>query len=69
MKSIWAKQAPQSSPWLPMRLRQAMQAGGRRRSASRPKSGRIRRAPAGALAGGSATPSMLNPASPIFMSL
>ena len=34
MKSILAKQAPQMSPCLPMRARQTMQTGGRRRSAS-----------------------------------
>ena len=38
MKSILAKQAPQSSPWLPMRVRQEMQTGGRRRSATWPSS-------------------------------
>lgn len=36
MKSIRAKQAPHKSPWLPMRVRQEMQTGGRRKSASRP---------------------------------
>jgi hypothetical protein len=69
MTSILAKQPPHSSPWPPMRVRQAMQTGGKRRSAKRPKSGRIRRAPAGTLAGEAATASMLNPASPIFMPL
>ncbi len=34
MKSILPKQAPQMSPCLPMRARQTMQTGGRRRSAS-----------------------------------
>jgi len=34
MKSISPKQAPQMSPCLPMRARQTMQTGGRRRSAS-----------------------------------
>jgi hypothetical protein len=36
MKSIRAKQAPHRSPWLPMRVRQEMQTGGRRKSANRP---------------------------------
>ena len=36
MKSIRAKQAPHKSPWLPIRVRQEMQTGGRRKSASRP---------------------------------
>ena len=40
MKSMLAKQAPQRSPWLPMRLRQAMQTGGKRRSARRLRIGR-----------------------------
>ena len=40
MKSILAKQAPHNSPWLPMRARQAMQTGGKSRSASRPSVGR-----------------------------
>jgi len=39
MKSILAKHSPQSRPWLKMRLRQAIQTGGRRRSASRPSHG------------------------------
>lgn len=34
MKSIVPKQAPQMSPCLPMRARQTMQTGGKRRSAS-----------------------------------
>lgn len=34
MKSILAKQTPQISPCLPMRPRQTIQTGGRRRSAS-----------------------------------
>ena len=40
MKSIRAKQAPHRSPWLPMRVRQEMQTGGRRKSASRPSTDR-----------------------------
>ena len=40
MKSMLEKQAPQRSPWLPMRILQEMQTGGRRRSAIPPKSGR-----------------------------
>ena len=35
MKSILAKQVPQRSPWLPTRVRQEMQTGGRRKSATR----------------------------------
>ena len=34
MKSILVQQSPHSSPWAPTRLRQAMQTGGSRRSAS-----------------------------------
>ena len=34
MKSILAQQSAHSSPWAPARLRQAMQTGGSRRSAS-----------------------------------
>lgn len=34
MKSILVQQSPQRSPWAPTRLRQAMQTGGKRRSAS-----------------------------------
>ena len=36
MKSILAKQGPQSSPWLPILVRREMQTGGRRRSATWP---------------------------------
>ena len=34
MKSILVQQSPHKSPWAPTRLRQAMQTGGSRRSAS-----------------------------------
>ena len=34
MKSILVQQSPHKSPWAPTRFRQAMQTGGRRRSAS-----------------------------------
>jgi hypothetical protein len=34
MKLILVQQSPHKSPWAPTRLRQAMQTGGRRRSAS-----------------------------------
>ena len=34
MKSILVQQSPHSGPWAPTRLRQAMQTGGSRRSAS-----------------------------------
>ena len=34
MKSILVQQSPHSSPWAPTRLRQEMQTGGSRRSAS-----------------------------------
>ena len=40
MKSILAKQAPHSNPWLKMRARQAMQTGGSSRSAARPSADR-----------------------------
>lgn len=40
MKSMLAMQSPHNSPWLPMRRRQAMQTGGKSRSASRPSMGR-----------------------------
>jgi hypothetical protein len=40
MKSILAKQAPHKSPWLPMRVRQEMQTGGKSRSARWPSSER-----------------------------
>ncbi len=36
MKSILAKQAPHRGPWLQMRVRQAMQTGGKSTSARRP---------------------------------
>lgn len=35
MKSILAKQVPHRSPWLPTRVRQEMQTGGKRKSARR----------------------------------
>lgn len=40
MKSILAKQAPQRSPWLPIRVWQTMQTGGSRRLASVPRTDR-----------------------------
>jgi len=67
MKSMLAKQAPHRSPWLPMRVRQEMQTGGRSRSASRPSIGRIRPAPARALAGEAGGVSRPSSASPIGM--
>jgi hypothetical protein len=57
MKSMLAKQTPQRSPWLPMRVRQEMQTGGRRRSARRPRMGRMMPAAPRALAGGASRPS------------
>ena len=42
MKSMVAKQAPQRSPWLKMRVRQEMQTGGTKRSARRLSIGRSR---------------------------
>lgn len=67
MKSILAKQAPHRSPWLPMRVRQEMQTGGRRRSARRPNIGRMKPAALGALAGEAGGASRLSSASPIGM--
>ena len=67
MKSILAKQAPHRSPWLPMRVRQEMQTGGRRRSARRPSMGRITPAAPRALAGEAGGASRLSSASPIGM--
>jgi hypothetical protein len=67
MKSILAKQAPHRSPWLPMRVRQEMQTGGRRRSARRPSIGRMKPAAPRALAGEAGGASRLNSASPIGM--
>jgi len=67
MKSILAKQAPHRSPWLPMRVRQEMQTGGRRRSARRPSIGRITPAAPRALAGEAGGASRLSSASPIGM--
>jgi hypothetical protein len=46
MKSILAKQAPHKSPWLPMRVRQEMQTGGKSRSARWPSSERSGISPA-----------------------
>lgn len=40
MKSILAKQAPQRRPWLPIRVRQTMHTGGRKRLASVPATNR-----------------------------
>jgi hypothetical protein len=70
MKSMLAKQAPQSSPWLTMRRRQEMQTGGSRRSASRRSIGRIKAAPAPPLAvAGEAGGSRPSSASPVGMAL
>ena len=40
MKSMPAKQSPQTSPWFEMRARQAMHTGGNRRSAAAPSADR-----------------------------
>lgn len=40
MKSIWAKQSPQRSPWDWMRVRQAMHTGGSSRSVTAPSAAR-----------------------------
>lgn len=66
MNSMLAKQAPQSSPWLPMRVRQAMQTGGKSRSASRPSTGRTT---PGAPARGASACSRPISASPVVMLL
>jgi len=63
MKSILAKQAPHNSPWLPMRARQAMQTGGKSRSASRPNMGRA--IPNTLALGGVGVASSLSSASPV----
>ena len=68
MKSILAKQAPHSSPWLKMRRRQEMQTGGSTRSAMRPSMGRNKTAPA-PLVAGEAGGSRLDSASPVDMAL
>ena len=60
MKSILAKQAPQSSPWLPMRVRQEMQTGGRRNRQAAEHRAQCRRPSAGGAAGAS-RPSSASP--------
>lgn len=67
MKSMLAKQAPHRSPWLPMRVRQLMQTGGRGRSARRPSIGRLKPAAARARAGEAGGAFKPSSASPIGM--
>jgi hypothetical protein len=66
MKSMLAKQGPQRSPWVPMRVRQAMQTGGKRRSARRVSTGRMTPALAGRVTGAGGA-SRLSSASPVGM--
>lgn len=67
MKSMLAKQSPHNSPWLPMRRRQAMQTGGKSRSASQPNAGRRKSALAGFIAGEAGGAARLSSPSPIGM--
>jgi len=69
MKSIRAKHAPQSSPWLKIRRRQEMQTGGRRRSAIRPPSMGRNKTALTPLVAGEAGGLRLDSASPVDMAL
>ena len=67
MKSILAKQPPHKSPWLPLRVRQLMQTGGRRRSARRASIGRMTRSSARSVVEEADGASKLSSAPPIGM--
>jgi hypothetical protein len=67
MKSILAKQAPHRGPWLQMRVRQAMQTGGKSTSARRPSIDRKGLTLVASAARAASGPSKLSSASLIAM--